>query len=168
MADWLATWFGPSLISATALACSAYISFRQREAAWYKEFRELYEEFWAEDDMAHVRAWIACDDAYQEVKALLEQRKNGGVTKEDYKYLDKIDKFCALMLRIIDMDARPTTKRQRKLWQDLYFNFWVDKMSEREELATYVRKYWDRIPMPIPRQYRKLPKSSNRHLLPTE
>lgn len=161
MAGWIDTWLAPTLISSIALTAGAVVTYlnykitirhyqllaRNDENGWYKEFRELYSEFWDSLDMAQVRAWIACDESYNAIRTVLTQRLSGNVSASDYSVLEKIDKFCALMTCIIDMDARPENDKQKELWQSLYYKYWIFKMKERAELSSYVMKYWPNIPL---------------------
>jgi len=165
MADWgaIATaWLAPSLISGTALWCANLYSNRQLEIGWYKEFRELNKEFWEDETIKIVRAWIACDEAYEEIETILDSRiKNKVITKDQYESLDKIDTFCALMTRIMDLDTRPRTKRQREMWQHLYFEYWLKTIdTRRPALKAYISIAWERIPFPVKQS------SENTRLLP--
>jgi hypothetical protein len=108
-----------------------------------RTFREVHREFWDDADMAEVRAWIACDDAYKEVQKIVEQRsKDRQVSKEQYASLEKIDKFCSLMIRVARMSSKTMSMEQKEIWQSLYYAFWLSNCRKRIELGAYIRKYW--------------------------
>ena len=67
----------------------------RREDSWVKSFNELHNQFWNDDSFKKVRSWIANDNDYQNLEAILIKRLIGrqNVTKIEYEVLDNLDKL---------------------------------------------------------------------------
>lgn len=118
---------------------------RQRDDAWLDRFRGLYEEFWKNPEMEEVRRWIVNENDYKNLDQLLRKRNETRecvVSIDDHKKLEKIDKFCSLMVRARTFGELEMRPRQRLLWSKLLYGFWHEKMKNRESLRTYIRIHW--------------------------
>ena len=136
-----------SSISAVTVAVIAYLVYRLRaqtkDQEWYENFNDLYAEFWNNPDTETVRCWIACSEAYSNVESIFHKRiTTGEVSTSEYPVLEKVDKFCSLMIRISELTPEITSDKYYHLLQRLYFSFWIDKLKERQYLHQYVSQLW--------------------------
>lgn len=117
---------------------------RQSENLWLDTFRTLHADFWNNQDMAIVRKWIACDEAYEEIRPILLNRLNHKqVSKEDYDKLEMIDKFGAFMVRATKIIPLKMTNEQLRTLHALHYDYWLQKcIKDRTELADYLREFW--------------------------
>jgi len=155
MIEWVrgnGTWLGP-LMSAVALCAAAagtwvtYIFFHRKnmQATWIDSYRALYAEFWKEDNNAIVRNFITSDIAYAGVERILIKRlksDNNDLSDSENEVLERIDKFCALLVRIQFFESLKPTRKQRDLWNKTYGDFWIIKIRKREALREYIVKFW--------------------------
>lgn len=128
-------------LAATALL-THFFQRRQKAEAWYQTFRELYARFWTDEQIAEVRSWIACDAAYEKVRPTLGQRFKGEVAVEEYWILERVDRFCALIIQIVQLNPEKGNSEQKKYYSELYDRYWFDKVRTRRELWKYVEKFW--------------------------
>lgn len=123
----------------------------QRSDNWLKHFNELHDLFWKDPDMREVRSWIACNESYLEVEKIFKKRRNcefqadgaAVVSPVEYLVLEKLDKFCNLMVRVITLN--PDTDIQKKMWKGLFFFYWVDKIRDenrRPDMYWYVSSFY--------------------------
>lgn len=136
-----------SAIAALAAAVIAYFAYRfqvqTQEQEWYKNFNTLYAEFWNDPDMATVRSWIITSEGYSKIEPVIKNRlETQEVSTSDYKILEKIDKFCSLLIRISDITPKIADSKHRAMLRGLYFDYWIHKIQEREYLKRYVDNYW--------------------------
>lgn len=140
----IATAFSAAALSVSS--CIAYLLYQfqrqQAEDSWLETFRELHAEFWNDPDMAKVRNWIACDEAYQELEPVLRKRAGGQVAASEYEKLEKVDKFCAFMIRIVRISAKTMTKEHKQMWNEVFYRYWLHSYHGRLLLADYIRHYW--------------------------
>lgn len=139
------------LVSAVAASTSiVFASFnavhqsRTFQEPWLVTFREFQREFWNDPVIAQVRSWICCDEAYRtQLRDILAKRLKGQVTTEEYEVLEKLDRFFALMLRIVYVQVRPVSDEQAKLITGLGYDWWLRSALERFEVSEYARKKWE-------------------------
>jgi hypothetical protein len=133
-----------------AIAFAAWITLfvinrRALQMSWLDGFQKLYADFWDDEEIAIVRSWIASDIIYKGIESILIERlktDNNLLDSKSYSAIDKIDKFCSLLVRMNFFNETGMTSAQRNLWQATYGAFWINKIAEREALALYIRKYW--------------------------
>ena len=129
---------------AAAVAYLAYrLQVRTKDQEWYEDFNNLYSEFWNDTDIVAARSWIACSDAYSKIEKILKQRlETGEVSASEYSVLEKIDKFCSLMIRISELTPDVKNEKYKSLLKKLYFDFWIEKLKERKYLYQYIDELW--------------------------
>jgi hypothetical protein len=132
----------------------------QKESDWQDSFRKLHEKFWSTDrDFKIVRRWIACDAAYARVKPILAKRvADEPLEPKEYGAVEKIDRFCAIMLRVKQVNAAAPKLDDLTAWEmKSYFDWWFGRMQkeysqkpekERKEFWRYVQLHWDRLTTP--------------------
>jgi hypothetical protein len=139
---------GISLLIAAVIGVVSYIFIHRRavQTAWIETFRTLYGEFWKDDEITQVRRWITNDEEYKDIKSMLDKRMEGGdnnsMSIEENDKIEKIDRFCSIMMRVKYFGQMEMTDHQRNLYNDTYKNFWVIKISQRSELRKYIDKFW--------------------------
>ena len=113
-----------------------------RRDNWAKTLREFHQFFWTNSDFEEVRLWIACDEAYEKVQPTLEKRNNNEpLTIDEYnKYIEKIDKFAALITAYIELE--PDFHKHKKVREQMFDEYWLNKISNREELQVYVSMFY--------------------------
>lgn len=140
-------------VAGSAIAFSVYrLSRVQRDDGWLRSLWEFHQAFWKDKDMERVRAWIASDAAYAEVRPILVKRnmefKRGvnyvdELTIEEYKSLELIDRYSALLLAYSRISPRENSiHRQAK--ERLFDDYWVRSINaqRRPELFEYVNKFF--------------------------
>jgi hypothetical protein len=121
---------------------------RANRLTWVDGFRVLYAEFWREDTIADVRLWFASDVAYGKIAPIIEARLDSAdkntLNEDSNKVLEKIDQFCALLVRIELFSEVGLSKRQRKLWHAAFGQYWIRRINsgDREALRKYIIDYW--------------------------
>ena len=131
-----------------SLSLSAFVAFygyriqrRDKDNAWVQAFRDLYSKFWSDDHMTRVRAWLACDASYKEIEPILVKRLAlGKIEVNEYEILESIDRFCALMMQMLQMIPRSTD--QERLYRQLIDRYWLQKLRARQPFRGYVTTYW--------------------------
>ena len=131
-----------ALVGVIGFVLGHFTNLRKEQSEWRKDFRELYQQFWDSTEMGEVRAWLACDEGYKIIEPVLQRRLNGNTTLEDYAILEKLNRFSALLIRIINMNNLPASKEERVLWKELYFSFWLKKIHNRALLNAYMMECW--------------------------
>lgn len=139
-----------SSVATVTAAIVAYLAYRlqvrTKDQEWYEDFNNLYAEFWNDPDIVTVRSWIACSEAYSQVEPIFQKRLvTNEVMASEYPVLEKVDKFCSLMIRISELTPEATSERYYHLLERLYFSFWIEKLKEREHLCHYVQQLWPRL-----------------------
>lgn len=144
-----------TVCSATALAISALIAFlalqhnrKNTQEPWRVTYRELHREFWNDPDIAKVRSWICCDEAYRtELLPVLSKRLSGQVSVEEYKILEILDKFLALMLRAVHPHARSAMlpKEEQIAFKGLNYYWWLHQARNRGEIYKYTEVTLDNL-----------------------
>jgi hypothetical protein len=134
------------ILLGAAAAWTTYWFFHRRTSAatWLDTFRKLYKEFWKSDEMAKMRKYLASEEEYAKLEAILTKRlasQLNTVSSEDNDVLDLVDRFCALMIRILSFGEVSTAPRQRALYQPV-FNYWVTTILGRKQLMAYIERYW--------------------------
>ncbi|AEF04866.1 hypothetical protein [Alteromonas naphthalenivorans] len=139
--------------SAAALATSACVGFmvyklnhRGFQEPWLVTYREEHKDFWKNNDMSKVRCWIACDGSYKkELLPVLRARLDGEIEAEQYAKLDTVDRFCAVLLRLVNVGSTDMDKLQRETWESLGYHYWLYKVKQRSELSRYIENHWEHL-----------------------
>ena len=120
---------------------------RSQRDAWLKAYAEIYQAFWNDDEMREIRSWIANEDAFLDAKKVMKKRASldlncDGIkfTKEEYLYIDKIDRFLSLMTRMVATGNE--FKAGDEFWGAGLWQFWLKAFYARSELRWYVERYW--------------------------
>jgi hypothetical protein len=144
-----------TICTATALTISAVVAFfafwhnrKNSQEPWSVIFRELHKEFWNDKDMARVRCWLCCDEAYErELLPILTKRlTDNQVSTEHYERLETLDRFCALMLRLGNIKESSIKKSnmsllQRNSFKNLNYDWWLNRVSNhRPEIFNYIKE----------------------------
>src|SRR5262245_30287910 len=90
-----------TLITILVALFGLFLNFKQRQDSWVRSFNELHQAFWQDGDFEKVRAWIANDQEYSKLDPILQKRFSGRgkLSGEEYKELERLDKFFNLLLR---------------------------------------------------------------------
>ena len=135
-----------AICSAATIALSALIALmalqhnrKNTQEPWMVTFRELHKEFWDDDDMTKVRTWICCDEAYRlTLLPVLNRRLSGQVSRDEYLILDTLDKFLALMLRVVIIQSSKMSNEQKKIFKGLNYYWWLHQARNRTEIYKYI------------------------------
>lgn len=147
----------PSLLGLAGVLIAAGLVYKfsrqQARESWLRTYKELHEFFWSDPDFREIRAWLACTDAYAKIQPVLEKRQlidkenrpSDSISEEEYKKLEKLDRFLNFLLRVIVLN--PEFKRRRDLWDKLYFQYWLDQFyhPSRPELRWYFGEFYEDI-----------------------
>ena len=137
-------------ITGTVVAVFVYILSRQQlRDSWLQTYKELHETFWSDSTFRNVRAWLACDSAYEPLRAVLEKRRAideqrlspTNLTQEEYSFLESLDRFFNFLIRVIVIN--PQFKRRPDLWKKLFFDYWLLQVTKRSELLWYLRRFYE-------------------------
>ncbi len=144
-----------TLVTGSVAAIIAALVYRlnstQRQDTWLRGLWEFHRGFWQDEKMASVRAWIANNDAYNsEARDVLAKRMRMGsyangsaeLTKEEYKVLETIDRFAALMV-----SYQGISKANRGIHEEVrqrVFDYWIHEVTQqrRPEFHAYIVKYF--------------------------
>jgi len=80
------------------------------------------------------------------VKAVLDERlklENNNLSATENQIIESLDKFCALLSRVVSFNKARLRKEESDLWHSLYEEYWIRKLYSRPEIEIYVRKYWN-------------------------
>src|SRR5262249_29813095 len=116
-----------------------------RQAERRTGYRAMYTEFWKDEDNASVRNWVTNDVEYERVRDILERRlksTNNTLSIEDNKVLERIDRFCAFLIRVQYFEKPAMTRKERRLWDRAYSDYWMGRIRARKELWAYIEEYW--------------------------
>lgn len=138
-------------LSGPVISLLIYLLYRrQRTDAWLRDFGELHRAFWDDRAMVDIRLWLANAEAYAEIAPVLRIRRAihdkelsaFALPKRDYAVLEKIDRFCNLMMRVSVLD--PKFVRHADVWRRLFVQYWVDQIftPEHAELSWYVKEFY--------------------------
>lgn len=137
-----------TICSAAALSLSAIavpvvaflLNRRSMQEPWLVTFRELHKEFWNDGEMARVRSWLCCDEAYHnELQPVLMKRLSGQVSAVEYATLEALDRFCALMLRVVHMQTATMSSQQKHIFKMLNYSWWLHRVRHRIEVSQYIK-----------------------------
>jgi hypothetical protein len=137
---------GIALMIAAAAAWNTYIFYHKRtmEDNWVTTFRALYGEFWNNEQMAQIRKYLSSDEEYQKLDKILTKRlekRENSLSSEENDVLERLDRFCATMVRVLYFGNRKMSAHQAKLY-DAVFTYWKDSMVRRKNVHAYITKYW--------------------------
>lgn len=146
-----------ALIAAAVAAWATFFVFhkktlelqiQQKNEDWLKGFRLLYAEFWKDDKIALVRKWITSEEEYKIINEILSKRlecPDNLLSSDDNDKLEKIDRFCSIIVRITSFSKSEMNEAQKELWNRMFGDFWFDKIKSRTELVDYAKIYWPRL-----------------------
>ncbi len=137
---------GIGLVVTATVAVTTLVFFQRRtmESQWLDSFRRLYAEFWETPESAQVRRWLTNTKEYEDIKNILIDRlgsDENGLDTDANDNIEKLDRFCALMVRVTSFGTRSMTSRQRELYDRIYGAFWIQKIRGRREVVRYIEKY---------------------------
>jgi hypothetical protein len=121
------------------------ITLQQRRKQWIDDFRALYAEFWRDPDVSTVRRWIVSNKEYEGLRDILVRRNTtteNNLDAKDNAELDKVDKFCSIMIRVGTFEKRRMPKDYRLLLEKMFAEFWMNKVGPRDELKFYIKQHW--------------------------
>ncbi len=138
---------GIGLIFTAGAAWTTYLFYYRKttDTNWLDTFRKLYEEYWKSDEMARMRKYLASEDEYAKLEAILIKRLADATNKLDTHendILELVDRFCALMIRILSFGEVSTKPRQKSLYNPL-FNYWIVTIKKRRQLMLYLENCWE-------------------------
>src|SRR4051794_17800369 len=146
---------GVGILSASCAAWVTCILFhrRERDGRAVEAFRTLYTEFWKDQQIGEVRAWVTNNTTYNLiVKPAISSRLetgewNNDVLPEQNEVLEKIDLLCSMLVRAKAAEeryGRHMTLSERKLFSKLLNAAqFYERMERRNrhELLKYVETY---------------------------
>lgn len=170
-------------VTSTAGAVIAWMLYRlnknQQKESWLKVYKEVHEAFWNDLMMAEVRSWIACEQAYLEIKPILQKRRNidegkllsDNLSKSEYVLIDKLDRFLNLVLRINVVNSQLNFDYGQGAWKTLFIEYWlIESMKEnRSELDWYVQRFFPEVldsKLLLAKSVARERQSAKRHYLP--
>lgn len=150
------------------LAFAVYqLSKQHLRESWLKNYGEIHTLFWNDDDIKTIRYCLAYERAYRPLKtALLHDREveeqstdnTEPLREKEYILLDKLDKFLNLFERAEGI--RPELSKYRDLWQDLFFQVWLNYCMDpkRPELIWYMERDYQNL-VQLHQKFKNDPKS---------
>jgi hypothetical protein len=151
---------GLVLAGIAAFAFFIAVQMHQRRDQWLGSFRGIYGEFWGDDHVAYARSIIVSSTCYNEIlRPILNKRNNNEenfLTLEENDILDKIDRFCAIMVRVTSFSSTLKKPDEFELWEKLFYDFWINKVEPREGLRTYIQNHWKELKPTRPKRPRRL------------
>lgn len=147
-----------AICGAAAVFTGALVAFRAFQLnrkivqePWSVIFRELHKEFWNDPELSRVRMWLCSDEAYEtDLAPVLVRRRNQTVDKDSYSKLEALDKYCALMVRVTNLQILQMTKEQRVAYKALGYDWWLYKTTQRSEVREYIRLHWKNLDPLVP------------------
>lgn len=122
---------------------------RNTQEPWLVAFRELHKDFWSDADMARTRTWLCCTDAYErELRPVLVKKLSSvpdSVLASDYSLLEVLDKFCALMVRVVYIQESVMSTKQEMIFKRLGYHWWIHQACRRPEVSAYIQKNWENL-----------------------
>ena len=140
-------------VSIFLAACAAWLTLwlvqkRTSHLSWLDSFHDLHKEFWDENNVT-VRSWIISERSYiatfQPVLSDRLKSKENSLSTQANKILDDLDRFCSLLLRMELLNEIGMNSAQRKLWESIHGEYWINQINERQQLREYISKYWPQI-----------------------
>jgi len=140
----IVTAFGIALGAIAAWVTYFFYHKKTLNENWGVVFRALYAEYWNSAVMAEMRKRIASEEEYAQLNVILRKRllttKNLMESHEN-DILEKTDKFCAVMIRILSFGDIKMDRQQRVLYDEV-FTYWTDAILQRSALMDYIAIYW--------------------------
>lgn len=112
----------------------------------------FHEFFWTEPEYKQVRAWIACDEAYESIRPILEKRQNNNyISMEEYAHLEALDKFFAFL--VLYKNIEPEEIKYKKVARRVFDEYWLGCITsdKRPELRAYVCRFYRELRESLPR-----------------
>lgn len=137
---------GIGLLIGAAAAWTTYAFYHRRtiEDNWVSTFRALYAEFWNDKKMGVVRKYLSSEEEYGKLDVILTKRlavAENLLSSEENDILEILDRFCAMMVRILYFGRRKMRPHQAKLY-DAVFGYWKESIKKRKNVKAYIKKYW--------------------------
>lgn len=122
-----------------------------RRDRWAQELRDFHQFFWTNPDCEKVRIWLACDASYESIRPILQRRlKNEYILEKEYKTLETLDKFFALlaMYRRIEIKDGKHMAWTRRAFDE----YWLGCLTstKRPELRDYVHRFYKELRNSLP------------------
>jgi hypothetical protein len=143
-------------LPSTLIGLLGFVLTRQNlENSWRQTLDSISREFWKSPDIQRIRCAVAYRKAYSDLKyCLIKRRKiNAGIREsseeevdleqEEYEILDNLDKFLTLLESAAL--SSPILREKTTVWNALYFDYWLQKCMEKEELKWYIDNYFPRL-----------------------
>lgn len=139
-----------SVISASISVLGALAAFllflssrRTRLDQWAQSLQEFHRFFWTYAPFRQVRAWIAHDEAYEEIRTVLAKRVAGEtINKASYEMLEAIDQLAALLcaLRLIPPHVGKHSSARCRLFDE----YWLKAINNdnRPEFLQYMQQFY--------------------------
>lgn len=143
--EYIVSFMGLAITIATSIRAfhTHRLAKQQRIDAWLRTFQNIHEKFWGDDDFATVREWLACPESYEKNAKEALAARSGSIDArtglEHYSTLEKIDKFLNLLQRAFAVRQKLDDS---KLWDRLFFGFWLARALEEDDLHWYVRTFY--------------------------
>lgn len=140
----LATLVGAIIAGSLAFFTFWMIGLHTRRLQWFQAFQAIYEAFWNNDETSKFREMLVSDSAWEDWRSLIQKRlatDRNELSHDQNVELEKLDRFCALLVRIAFL-RDTSTRRWRRRLQDALFLFWLERIKERQELLRYIELYW--------------------------
>ncbi len=151
MNDFASVVNGSVAAAGVLVAYMVYRLSRQNQTeSWLRTYEDLHEIFWTDPAIREVRSWLASSPAYEKVKPAFVQRRRilegedsaDQQSSKDYEALEKMDRFLNFLMRVVAVN--PAFEKQRDLWQNLYFGYWLEQFArdDRREICWYVQQFY--------------------------
>lgn len=127
------------------------ISKDQYKTDWLNSFKEQHKNFWNDEDYKKIRACLANDFSYNELKVIITKRlssKKCNLSIEEYDLLDKLDKFYNFLLSVSLGLTSPIIEEQFDLVKnELFFKYWGIEVvtKNRIEVLVYIDKFYKNV-----------------------
>jgi hypothetical protein len=134
---------GIGLIGVLIAALLYQLNKQNRIDSWYRTLRDFHSFFWNDASCARVRSWLACDAAYDQVRATLAKRNaDTPLTVDEYAALEEIDRFAALLMAYKGL--APDFPRHQETYYRLFEDYWLGCLTEerRPELRKYIKRFF--------------------------
>lgn len=156
----LANAVGLVLAGIAAFAFFFAVQIYQRRDQWLVSFRALYAEFWGDKHVAEARAIIVSTTCYNEILRPILNKRNASddnlLDMPENEVIDKIDRFCAIMVRITSFSSTLREPDEFELWEKLFYDFWKNKVQPCAELKRYIDDHWKELKPTQPQRPRRL------------
>jgi hypothetical protein len=138
------------------------LNYHLRHDSWFRSLRDFHQIFWTDEACITVRAWLACDSSYEEVRAILAKRlAEVPLRPFEYAKLEQIDRFAALLAAYKEIS--PRIRKHRKIFVRLFESYWLGclESENRGEIRQYFQRFFPELCMspdqpPSEAEYREI------------